>query len=98
MVPPINNSNYLIQSSNNGGGIYSNHVTPNNMIHGSNGGITNQAYSRDARYFTNAKMQTKSSLMNITDRDLNITVTSNQKTDHLGPKMYNHGRNYRVWQ
>ena len=56
MVPPINNSNYLNQSSNNGGGIYSNHVTPNNMIHGSNGGITNQAYSRDARYFINTSV------------------------------------------
>ncbi len=54
MVPPINNSNYLNQSSNNGGGIYSNHVTPN-MIHGSNGGITNQAYSRDARYVNKFK-------------------------------------------
>ena len=46
MVPPINNSNYLNQTN----GIYSNHVTPNNIMPHSNGGISNQAYARDTRW------------------------------------------------
>jgi hypothetical protein len=48
MVPPINASNYLNQSN----GIYSNHVTGNNILSSMNGGITNQAYTRDARWDT----------------------------------------------
>jgi hypothetical protein len=46
VVPPINNSSYLNQTN----GIYANHVTPSNAMSPSNGGITNQAYARDARY------------------------------------------------
>jgi hypothetical protein len=44
IVPPVNNSSFLNQTNN----IYSNH---SNVITGSNGGITNHGYSRDARYF-----------------------------------------------